>query len=172
MNNNIYLPTIEKPINKKIYIVCGAPASGKSTYVKGKAKDSDLILDLDEIISGFSGMPIYSESEKYIKVAIQKRNYILNNLNNMNYKTIYLIVSAPTRAERSHWKEQLDGTVIMIATNENECYKRLDNDTRRSNNILKYRIAIKKWFNEYTEGCIDKKIIPPQKKIFFYPKGP
>ena len=159
--NNIYLPIIEKPENKEIYIICGAPGSGKSTYVKEKAKQNDLIIDLDNILMQFTNEPIYTSAERYIKLAICKRNEILNSLNYYTNTTIWFIVSAPTREERKHWKEQLGGTIIILDTPKEECYKRLENDVRRTNNILKYKVATNQWFIKYTDGYIDKKISPP-----------
>lgn len=161
-SNNIYLPNIIKPINKEIYIVCGAPGSGKSTYVNANAKTDDLVIDLDKIIMQYTNKPLYSNTEKYINVAIEKRNEILNSINSYKSKRVWFIVSAPTSSERKHWKEQLGGTVILLNTSKEECYRRLENDNMRSNNVMKYKIATKNWFMNYTEGYVDKKINPPQ----------
>lgn len=162
--DNIYLPSIVKPINKDIYIVCGAPGSGKSTYVNKNADQEDLIIDLDNIIMQYTNKPLYSNTEKYVRIAIERRNEILNSLNSYKSKRVWFIVSAPTSNERKHWKEQLDGTVIMLDTSKDECYKRLERDTRRSNNIMKYKVAVRNWFINYTDGYVDKKINPPQEE--------
>lgn len=161
---NIYLPSIVKPINKDIYIVCGAPGSGKSTYVNKNAEQEDLIIDLDNIIMQYTNKPLYSNTEKYVRIAIERRNEILNSLNSYKSKRVWFIVSAPTSNGRKHWKEQLDGTVIMLDTSKDECYKRLERDTRRSNNIMKYKVAVRNWFINYTDGYVDKKINPPQEE--------
>ncbi len=159
---DIYLPSIIKPIDKDIYIVCGAPGSGKSTYVNQVAKRNDLIIDLDNILLEFTHEKLYSSSEKYIDKAIRKRNQYLNNLNNMDNNVVWFIVSAPKLEERRHWKEQLGGTIILIDVSKEECFERLKNDIRRTNNIMKYLIAANKWFFNFTDGYIDKRITPSQ----------
>ena len=157
---NIYLPKIIQPMNKTIYIICGAPGSGKSTYVNQNATKDDIILDLDNILLEFTNGKIYDSAEIYLEEAIKKRNYYLNNLNNMKANRVWFIVSAPTAEERKHWKEQLNGTIILMDTNINECLNRIRQDKRRSNNVIKYSIAVNKWFKKFNEGFIDKKIPP------------
>lgn len=162
-SENIYLPFITKPINKKVYIICGAPGSGKTTYVNENSKSDDIVIDLDKIIMQYTNKPLYSNTEKYIKIAIKRRNEILNNLNFYKSNIVWFIVSAPTAIERKHWKEQLDGTIVLMNTSKEECYRRIENDNLRANNIMKYKIAIMNWFMNFTDGYIDLKISPPDK---------
>ena len=42
-----------------VYLVCGAPASGKTSFVQSKAKAGDIVFDLDVIVSEVSREPLY-----------------------------------------------------------------------------------------------------------------
>lgn len=46
----------------EIKIVCGLPASGKSTYVKRHMTDHDLIYDYDELMQTLTGLPSRSRN--------------------------------------------------------------------------------------------------------------
>src|SRR5690606_21260798 len=54
-----YAPEWLPPPLVPVVVVCGPPASGKSTYVAERATDADLVLDADAIACRMTGKPIY-----------------------------------------------------------------------------------------------------------------
>ena len=61
-NNNTeeqmyYDPQTNQPRRSKVYLVCGAPASGKTTYVKQHKEPGDFVLDLD-VLRQALGAPV------------------------------------------------------------------------------------------------------------------
>ena len=46
---------------QKVYLVYGAPLSGKTSYVKAHKKRSDLVLDMDELYQAITLLPAYDK---------------------------------------------------------------------------------------------------------------
>jgi 5-methylcytosine-specific restriction protein A len=149
----VNFPLIKGMLAIPLIMVCGAPASGKSTYVEDHASQEDIIIDLDLIKSEISGSPKYFPVSKAIlDKAIRRRNEALESLqfvHNHGQKA-WFIVSAGKRSDRDLWKRILHPvqTIIMIPSKE-ECIDRIERD--RSRLLLKYDqiAAVQAWFDIY-----------------------
>jgi shikimate kinase/5-methylcytosine-specific restriction endonuclease McrA len=129
-----------------ITIVFGCPGSGKSTYVKERAKPTDEVIDLDELISEITGKPIYTHTEDDIALGIRDRNDKLGELGKKP-KTAWLILTGNGQDERDWWINKLKpkATVIMD-TPKDECIRRIQSDDRRSVKVKMKQIeAVKRW---------------------------
>lgn len=106
----------EAPIlNAGAKLICGAPASGKSTLAKAVWQEhGGVIYDLDDIAEEI-GLPRYGRTHEQAVRAIQERDIRL--LGHSARKKLILIVSAPTAAERLEWGRRLgcDATLLMVA---------------------------------------------------------
>lgn len=115
-----------KPSAIPVTIVCGPPASGKTTYVKANAAPGDTIIDLDaimvEIDPGFSQWSAISKT--LVQSAIRKRNSMLSALSRSAHGRAWFIVSAPSQQERDWWSKKLNGTVILLNPGMEECIRR------------------------------------------------
>jgi hypothetical protein len=47
-------------------VVCGAPATGKSTYVKEHMQPGDVYFDFDEVMADVSGLPMWKRSDAHL----------------------------------------------------------------------------------------------------------
>ncbi len=108
-------------------IVCGPPASGKSTYVDQCAKPNDTIICLDTIMGEIS--PSFRQWQErpdrmLFNAAIRERNRRLGSLSKATTGRAWFIVSAPTKAERDWWQAKLGGEVVLINPGADECKRR------------------------------------------------
>lgn len=126
-------PAWLEPAAAPLTIVCGPPASGKTTYVAAHSRPGDLVIDLDEIIKTIKPghKPWVDATDKsVIDQAIRERNRLLASLKRWQGRMAWFIVSAPTPAERDWWRDMLGGEVVLLNPGLKECQRRaLDRGT-------------------------------------------
>ena len=109
-------------------IVCGPPASGKTTYVRNHAVPGDTIIDLDTILASIQpGYTHWSTPEiegQLLSRAIRARNTMLGQLKRKTDGKAWFIVAAPTQKERDWWAAKLAGTVVLLHPGLDELKRR------------------------------------------------
>lgn len=109
-----------------VEIVCGPPASGKTTHVRDTAKPGDTVIDLDDISKAID--PSFKQwrgrDTALLVASLRVRNDMLGRLDRKRAGKAWLIVSAPTKAERQWWQAKLGGKVTLLNPGYSECVKR------------------------------------------------
>jgi len=114
----------------KIKIVHGAPASGKSTYVKQNASDNALVFDFDLIMAAISNKPLYENNDNLISFVDDMR-FDFPKIAKDNDVDELWIISLYLTDKLSELKSEYDCEVIKIITLKDECVQRiLDDDSR------------------------------------------
>jgi 5-methylcytosine-specific restriction protein A len=149
----INYPLIKQTPTIPIIMICGAPASGKSTYIVQHAENKDIVIDLDLIKAKVSGKPIYFPVDKrYLDLAIRKRNEILENLYQFDNdgQKVWFIVAAGRYSDRELWRRILSPiqTLVMLPSKA-ECINRIEAD--QSRRLIKHEqiAAVHTWFDFY-----------------------
>jgi len=114
-----YHPDWLRPSSIPLTIICGPPASGKSTYAKEHAGPYDVVIDLDAILCGLSGRPMHTfhtaETQAWIERALRKRNAILAYLSRTpRWRAAWFIVSAAKADRRDYWCKKLQPREIVV----------------------------------------------------------
>lgn len=133
---------------KKVYIVYGAPLSGKTTYVHEVMNPGDLVVDLDNIWCCVSGLPRYEKPKRLNTVVFQLRNtlYDMVKYRNGNWNTAYIVGGYPFEAERTRLAGDLNAECILIPSTKEECYSRLQQQSERGEEWKRF---IDEWFARY-----------------------
>lgn len=156
--SSIYYPSMIKKPRIPMTVVCGAPGSGKSTYVLQHKGLNDYVIDTDEIIAELSGLPIHQAPMKeWIEQATIERNHRINNIPS-NYDNAWLITTSAKKWQRDYWRDRCKAKVIVIETNECECIRRVNKDiTRRQDDISRESlyIGIRQWWKNYERSNDD-----------------
>ena len=133
-----------------VFIVCGAPGSGKSTYVREHKSEGDLVFDLDMICSALIGEPetYYFDHIPVLDLALSIRDITLDHIESRlgYWGRAWFITSDP---DREYWKylaRRLNGDVVEMNVTEEECYRRIDADDRRKNK-RHFKDVVKKWYH-------------------------
>lgn len=129
-----YRPKWLKPSLIPVTLICGPPASGKTTYARAHAGPDDLVVDLDAIVAELSGGPMHGWSrERWLHPALFKRNDILGSLSRPSaYAHCWLIISAAKPEHRQWWADTLrNASIIVLETPEAECIRRAATDPSR-----------------------------------------
>lgn len=147
------LPKGLAPSRIPLTIVCGPPASGKSTYVAERIGSNDLLIDLDDILQALTGVPGHAAPRWALPAALDQRNKMLAALaDDRAHDRAWFIVGAPREAERRHWAKMLDGEVVVLATPAEVCVGRIEADPGRQRRRTAQIEAVGKWWGFYISG--------------------
>jgi 5-methylcytosine-specific restriction protein A len=138
-----------RPAAIPLTIICGPPASGKTTYALTNASNGDAVIDFDAIMASL--IPSYRawHYTGSLDQGLRARNAMLGDLSRATHGRAWFIVSAPTRGERKWWQKQLGGTVVLLDPGQAECNKRSDaRGTPRHGVARWYASAGKQWSRE------------------------
>lgn len=132
---------------RKVYIVHGSPAAGKSDFVHSIANKEDIILDMDNI------WQMISSNDRYVKPGRLKQNVFLIRDTIMDqiktragqWRNAYIIGSYPLPMERQRLQAMLGAELIHIGTPKEECITRAAD---RPGDWSKY---IEEYFDKYME---------------------
>jgi 5-methylcytosine-specific restriction protein A len=125
-----------KPLAVSLTIVCGPPASGKTTFVAKHKNDADIVLDLDAIAVRRFRKPAAMLTPDQRIACLKERNQQLANLMapecQGKYRMAWLIVSEPAAAKRQWWQDTMQPvSIIVLETPTDECIARASADTRQ-----------------------------------------
>jgi predicted kinase len=141
-----------------VTLVCGPPASGKSTYVEQHKGQHDLIVDLDVIASEMAGTGLHDWGIKWLGGAVRKRNEMLANLHKEEAKRhamAWLIATEPKAEHRQWWVDVLGvSRVVVIETPADACEARMLTMPGRS---LRSGGA-RQWWVGYTQRHDDERV--------------
>ena len=127
-----------------VYLVYGAPCSGKTTYVQQNAFDDDLILDLDCIWESICKQDRYHKPNRLKPVVFAIRDTILQQIKTRSgmWRNAYIIGGYPLRSDRDRLCELLRATPIYIEASKDECLARAQSD--------EWKEFVEDWFDSYT----------------------
>jgi len=144
---------------KQVFIVYGAPLSGKTSAVRSMATDSDLIVDLDAIRGAMRGGDMYSRSKYGNTIFFEVRNLLLDRIRTRagSWANAYIIGGYPFLSERQRLCEDFGATEIFIESTKEECMERLMSDPDRLKYLPEWSGYIAEWFEHFepTPGVCD-----------------
>jgi len=140
-------------VTKSVYIVYGAPLSGKKTHVRQQMRRGDLIIDMDSLYEALSGLPYYDKPDSLFNNVISVRNLLIDNVKTRlgKWNNAWIIGGYPDRYKRERLAEDLGAELIFCDTSREECLSRLEEDKERQYRKAEWRGYIGKWFESYQE---------------------
>lgn len=135
---------------REVYLVYGAPCSGKSTWVRESKEAGDLIIDIDSIWECVSGMPRYVKPGRLKSNVFKVRDELLDQAKYRlgKWNNCYIIGGYPLQSERERLLKEMGAREVFIEATEEECLARLEaaNDGRDKSEWSEY---IRRWFATY-----------------------
>lgn len=136
---------------RQVFIVYGAPLSGKTTFVKDNANEGDLIIDIDSIWQCVSGLPRYNKPNRLKAIVFKVRDSLIECVKYRygKWDNCYIIGGYPLQSERERLIKELGAREIFINASQSECMARLESieDGRDHDEWARY---IADWFARYT----------------------
>lgn len=131
---------------KQVYIVYGAPCSGKTTWVNDVASSNDLIVDMNNIYQMISINERYNKPDRLNSVAFTIRDclYDLIKYRSGRWQDAYIITGGARSGDRERLKQRVNADeLILIDTDKDTCISRA---VDRSDEWIRY---INDWFDAY-----------------------
>lgn len=136
---------------REVYLVYGAPLSGKSTWVRDNMSEGDLIIDMDNIWQCVSGCDRYIKPNRLKSIAFRIRDSLLDSVRYRfgKWNNAYIIGGYPLISERERLCNELGAREVFIDISKEECLQRLEvcEDGRDKAEWTRY---IEEWFERYT----------------------
>lgn len=139
--------------HRDIWLVYGAPLSGKNTYVESVREDGDLIIDMDSIWQAVSGCDRYVKPNRLKSIVFGVRDKLLDDVRYRRgkWQRAYIIGGYPLISDRDRLCRELGAREVFIDVSKDECLLRLeqldDSDLRDRKQWKKF---IEGWFDAYT----------------------
>ena len=129
--------------NKNVYIVWGAPASGKTTYVREHKGKYDIVIDLDYIASALSMRDdVQDKNSDAFFIALDVRNLLYDLIaeRKYNFDKVWIVTMLPERDKRIRLQQKLKAELIYINATKEECLFRARIDETRADKQTQYKI--------------------------------
>ena len=132
----------------KVWLVCGPPASGKSTFIRKHASLGDIIIDLDTIAREY-GMSRERPAEATAMLLMDRNERLAALASEAPQRVAWVILGGASEALRQWWCEtlgvELDRLIVLLPSRE-ELYQRIMNDPDRRTVRHLHMQLVDKWF--------------------------
>ena len=135
---------------REVYLVYGAPLSGKTSWVRENMAEGDLLIDIDDIWQCVSGCDRYVKPNRLKSIVFRVRDSLLDAVKYRfgKWNNAYIVGGYPLQSERERLCRELGAREIYIQCSRDECIERLRScEDARGDEWLKF---IDDWFNKYT----------------------
>ena len=129
---------------QEVWLVWGAPCSGKTTWVRDNAYDDDLILDLDSIWQSICLRDRLHKSNRLKANVFGIRDAIIDQIRTRTgkWRNAYVVGTYPSQSDRDRMCELLRAKPIHIEATFDECMSRAPDEN--------WKEYIREWFDEVT----------------------
>ena len=139
--------------DRKVYLVYGAPLSGKTTFVQKVKGNSDLVVDVDNIWQCVTGGKRYEKPNALRANVFAVRDCLLDMVRTRagKWEKAFVIYGGARESDRTRMLDVLGAEGIFIDTDKETCLIRLANDdTRTETQKAEWKQYILQWFDDYT----------------------
>ncbi len=137
---------------RKVYLVHGAPCSGKTSFVNSIKGNSDLIVDIDNVWECITGKRYEKPSALKTNV-FTLRDCLLDMVKTRagKWERAFIIETAPRKSERERKIQMLGAECIHIDTSKEVCIERLHRDESRRDVREQWQKYIEEYFSQYSQ---------------------
>ena len=143
-------------IERKVYLITGAPLSGKTSFVRERMQEGDLVFDIDDLWQTISGQPRYIKPNALKAIVFNMRLALKEQIAKGagSWRNAYIIESLPLATDRKREAERYKAhntEIITIEASREECLNRLYANPN-GRDIKAYEGFINDYFDDYTQG--------------------
>ncbi|AFA49836.1 HNH endonuclease [Acetobacterium woodii] len=146
-NNGMYFDDEGNPQPVKRWLVCGAPASGKTTYVLDHMDHGDLVIDFNQVGQALSLRGKDEVPDNLTETVAGVIDYLYRLIidGKIDARNIWIVASLPKDKERDLIAGRLNAVIVSIDTDIESCIANIMNDAECNDKELKKEI-LKNYF--------------------------
>ena len=135
---------------QKIYLVYGAPFSGKSEYVKKRMKYGDFVINIESLFEVLGGCR-YNFPQALFGNVCDIRDFVYEKISRgeINAKTIWVVESLPEKKKRENRAKQLKAELVFVESARDECIARVYK-SKKCKDKDKFLRFVSQWFEKFT----------------------
>lgn len=140
---------------RKVWLVTGAPCSGKTSFVKDRVESNDIVLDIDDVWQMVSGLPRYEKPNAVKPIVFAIRDQVKDMIAKGagTWRNAYVIGSLPSPLDRKREADRYKAHNVEIVTmeaTEGECLDRLHRQPN-GRDVRAYEGFIKEYFQRFID---------------------
>ena len=137
--------------HRQVYLVYGAPLSGKSKWIRENMCEGDLVVNIDDIWECVSGLKRYNKPNRLKSVVFKVRDTLIESVKYRQGKwnNAFICGGYSLQSERERLCKELGAREVFIDVPQSECYARLElcDCIEDKDEFKKY---IDEWFERFT----------------------
>lgn len=136
---------------RKVYLVHGAPLSGKTSFVNNLKGNSDLIVDIDNIWQCITARERYYKPNALKQDMFAVRDCLIDRVKRRvgNWESAWIISAEPFKTPREELAKRCGAELIHIDTDKETCLVRLYQDESRRDVREQWEKYIKEYFDRF-----------------------
>jgi hypothetical protein len=139
---------------REVFLVYGAPCSGKHTWVRDNMNEGDLIVDIDNIWMCVSGLNRFQKPNRLKSIVFKQRDSLIDSVKYRfgKWQNAYILGGYPLQSERERLCRDLGAREVFIDTDKAECIRRaemLDEIEDKE----EFKGYIEEWFDRFNPPC-------------------
>ena len=144
------MPYVVSDEARRVTIVAGPPAGGKTTWVREQAQSGDLVIEWEAIVEALIGEPTRSQDEPTRELVGAMRQAAIEKLAEQvevgDAVRAWVIIGAPSMKERQELAERLKADVVVVLCELSEGRSRIEADASRPDEQM---AALERWWDAY-----------------------
>ena len=136
---------------RKVYLVHGAPLSGKTSFVNSIKGNSDLMIDIDNIWQCITGRERYFKPNALKQDMFAVRDCLIDRVKRRvgNWETAWIISAEAFKTPREELARRCGAELIHIDTDRKTCLERLYQDESRRDVREQWKKYIEEYFKHF-----------------------
>lgn len=136
---------------RHVYLVYGAPLSGKTTFVYQRMTRGDIVVDIDKLYEAVSLLPMYDKPNNLFNNVIGIHNLLIDNIKTRlgKWNNAWIVGGYADKYKREKLANELGAELVFIDVSKDECISRLRGIEGLQYRQDEYIKHINKWFEEY-----------------------
>ena len=129
------------------FIVYGPPAGGKTTFVRERIGENDLVVDVDSLNQAITWREPHHRLDSAKDFIFAMRALLLGLIERDGFggDNVWIISSAPRKAQRAELVERIGGELVAVIPDKETCHERARADGRPP----AWHKFIDEWFERY-----------------------
>ena len=135
--------------SREVFIINGAPGSGKTTWALQKMAPGDLLVDVDYLCAALCGTAaLYTDHEPVLNLALDlsERLYDVIEKRHGKWNRAFVVTASSDMQKVDALVNRLGGQLIQMDTTLDQCISNIENDSRRIGKTELFSNLAREWF--------------------------